>query len=97
MADQCYGMDIRHLKIRVTGIVQGVSFRSHAKRQADKLGLHGFARNEPDGSVYMEAEGPTDELHEFLEWCKQGSPAAQVESVESTVYEPTGHQGFDTY
>jgi acylphosphatase len=94
---QSPAMDIHHMKITITGRVQGVSFRRHAKQQADRLGLQGFARNEPDGSVYIEAEGPENKLHEFLRWCKSGSPAAKVESVDSAVHHPLGHEGFETY
>jgi acylphosphatase len=87
-------MDKRHIKIRVTGFVQGVSFRSSAKQEAKKLGLTGFARNEHDGSVYIEAEGPHDQLQKLVAWCQEGSPDAQVKSVESSVHKPLGHQGF---
>jgi acylphosphatase len=87
--------DTYHLKVIITGKVQGVSFRSSARREAERLGLHGFARNESDGSVYIEAEGNHKQLQEFLEWCKEGSPAALVESVETSTHEPHGHQGFE--
>lgn len=90
-------MNTRHLQIWITGKVQGVSFRSTAKRHADKLGLQGFARNEPDGSVYIEAEGPEENLQEFLKWCQEGSPLAKVKSVESAAHDPKGHSGFEKH
>ena len=46
-----------HLKIHVTGKVQGVSYRQAAKKIAGQLGIAGYARNETDGSVTLEAEG----------------------------------------
>lgn len=88
-------MNIHHIRIKITGKVQGVSFRSSARREAKRLGLHGFARNESNGSVYIEAEGTHEKLQQFLEWCKGGSSAAEVESLETSVHKPRGHQGFE--
>ncbi len=67
-----------HIKIRVTGKVQGVTFRASAKEKALELGLCGFVRNEADGSVYLEAEGHEEKITELTEWCKQGPPLATV-------------------
>lgn len=88
-------MDKNHLKIRITGVVQGVSFRSSARQQAEALGVQGFARNDPDGTVYIEAEGPHERLQQFLSWCRQGSSAAQVETVEVSEHDMVGHEGFE--
>lgn len=74
---------MRHLSIRVTGRVQGVFFRASARDVALQLGLRGFVRNEPDGSVYIEAEGAEQPLARFLEWCRQGPPGAVVTNVEA--------------
>ncbi len=73
---------MKHLNIKIYGSVQGVFFRASAKEQADKLGLTGFAKNLPDGSVYIEAEGKKKNLDQFLIWCYQGPSMAQVERVE---------------
>lgn len=80
--------------ITVTGRVQGVFFRDTARRTATELGLSGFARNEPDGSVYIEAEGEAPSLERFLEWCRQGSDLSKVESVRFKEDKPTGRKGF---
>ncbi len=88
-------MDKKHYKIRVTGKVQDVGFRSSAKRRAEELGLHGFARNEPDGTVYVEVEGSADQVEKFLEWCQNGSNEAIVETVDVTDHPPVGHEGFE--
>jgi len=45
-------------RLRIYGKVQGVFFRKYAQMTAQSLGLGGFVRNEPDGSVYAEVEGP---------------------------------------
>jgi len=85
-----------HLKIKVSGRVQGVFFRDSARRQAEKLGLTGFARNEADGTVYIEAEGDEKNLEKFLEWCRKGPSLASVAKIE---LEPGGDvknfDGFD--
>lgn len=72
---------MQHLNIRVEGKVQGVFFRASARQQADLLGVTGFARNEPDNSVYIEAEGDEESLATFLAWLAEGPPAARVDKV----------------
>ena len=71
----------RHLNIKIYGLIQGVFFRVSAKQQADKLSLTGFAKNESDGSVYIEAEGQEENLNKFIKWCNKGPEMAQVEKV----------------
>lgn len=73
---------IKHLSIKVTGKVQGVFFRASTKDVAEKLDLHGFVRNERDGSVYIEVEGEEENLRQFVVWCQQGPVHAQVSKVE---------------
>lgn len=73
---------MKHLNIRVTGRVQGVYFRASAREVASNLQLRGFVRNEPDGSVYIEAEGTEEALEKFVAWCRQGPPNAVVTNVE---------------
>lgn len=77
-------METKHLNIKISGRVQGVFFRITAKEEADKLGITGFARNEPDGSVYIEAEGEVEKLEKFLKWCHGGPEVAQIDKVEIT-------------
>ncbi len=85
---------IEQRTIRVHGRVQGVSFRMAARDQARQLGVRGFARNEADGSVAIEAEGEPAALEAFVAWCQQGPPAARVERVEVTSGAPSGHETF---
>ncbi len=73
---------LKHLNIKVFGRVQGVFFRHTAKQKAKELNIIGFARNESDSSVYIEAEGKEENLKKFLDWCHQGSAFAEVEKVE---------------
>lgn len=77
-------MENKHINIKVYGRVQGVFFRVTAKQEAEKLGLCGFVKNQSDGSVYIEVEGEENSLNKFLEWCNNGSEAAQVKKIEVT-------------
>ena len=80
--------------IRVTGLVQGVSFRAYAAREARRLHLVGSVRNQPDGSVAIIAQGDADHLERFRQWCEQGSPQAHVEQVEVTPGDLVDAEGF---
>ncbi len=73
-------MKIVHNKINLTGKVQGVGFRETTKYVADQAGIKGFVRNEPDGSVYIEAEAEQWELDSFVDWCNEGPDRAIVDS-----------------
>lgn len=79
-------------KIHVNGYVQGVGFRWRTVREAAALGIKGFVRNMPDGSVYIEAEGTRKQLRSFVEWCKKGP--GYVESVTTDVYPPVDYTDF---
>jgi acylphosphatase len=73
---------VEHRSLTIRGTVQGVSFRRSTKEEADRLGLKGFVRNQPDGSVYIEAEGSPAKLDALFAWCGHGPARAQVESCE---------------
>ena len=75
-------MTIQHLDIKIYGRVQEVFFRHLAKQKAEEMGINGFVRNEPDGAVYIEAEGQKENLEQFLNWCRQGPPSASIEKVD---------------
>ena len=79
-------------KIHVTGYVQGVGFRWRTEREAASLGIKGFVRNMPDGSVCIEAEGSRKQLRDFTEWCRKGP--GYVESVTVDVYPPVNYRDF---
>ena len=57
--------------VTVTGRVQGVSFRWYTEQQAARLGVAGWVRNEPDGSVAGHFEGEDDAVDALVEWCRQ--------------------------
>jgi len=87
---------MKRVKLVVTGDVQGVFFRHNAKKEADALGVLGWCRNEPDGSVFVIAEGEEAAINKFVKWTKDGSPLATVENVEVIEEKPTGlEEGFE--
>ena len=53
---------MKHLDITVTGLVQGVWFRAGTKEQAGELGLLGWVKNRPEGTVEIHAEGEKPQL-----------------------------------
>ncbi len=73
----------RHLNIKVFGQVQGVFFRHSARQKAEELEIKGFVQNEPDDTVYIEAEGEEKNLKKFLDWCRQGPISASVDKLET--------------
>jgi acylphosphatase len=75
--------------------VQGVYFRQHTYERAQELGIKGFVKNQPDGSVYCEAEGDAASLQHFLDWCGIGSPMSDVRSVEVQSHEKMGYNSFE--
>lgn len=74
----------KHYQIIVKGKVQGVFYRASAQQKAQELNVRGYAQNQTDGSVFIEAEGEVGALLSFVEWCKQGPPRAVVSSVDVT-------------
>ena len=68
-------------QVRVTGRVQGVFFRQATRETAERLGLSGWVRNLPDGSVEALFEGERLLVEEAVAWCRQGPPRAAVDSV----------------
>ncbi len=76
--------------IIVHGKVHGVFFRDYAKKEADALGLTGWAKNTDGGAVEIVAEGDKPILRKFIIACEKGSPLAKVEKVDYDWEEYTG-------
>lgn len=66
------------ISIEFTGKVQQVGFRYFVFRLASELGIKGYVRNQPDGSVYIEAESDSNHLTVFVEHCKKGPPQSKI-------------------
>lgn len=85
---------MNHYNITIHGNVQGVFYRVSAQEKARELGLTGFVRNEPDGTVFIEAEGSKESLEQFLNWCEEGSNAAEVTRVDKLTGDVKNYEEF---
>ncbi len=84
------------LHCRVSGRVQGVFFRASTRERALALGLDGWARNLPDGSVEVLARGDEKALDALREWLHHGPPLARVTEVRcERVGDPGDLDGFE--
>ena len=84
---------MRAVRVKVHGRVQGVFYRDSCRGEALRLGITGWVRNEPDGSVAGEFEG--DRVDDLVAWCRTGPPGARVARVDVTEVEPSGLTGFE--
>ncbi len=73
---------MKRIIINVYGHVQGVFFRYTTRKFARRLGLTGRVKNLPNGSVYIEAEGPEHKLIELLEFSNKGPKHAHIDRVD---------------
>ncbi len=65
----------------ISGKVQGVWFRANTQKKAQQLGVSGWVRNLPDGSVEVKATAPAERLNEFIAWLKIGPELARVDNI----------------
>ncbi len=73
----------------ITGKVQGVFFRDYTMQKAQDLGVNGWVRNLPNGSVEAMIEGQPDLVDKMIEWFYRGSPLSLVNDVEIDEILPT--------
>lgn len=69
-------------KISIRGRVQGVGFRYSAIHAAERYGVTGWVRNEPDGSVSAFCAGSEEATNRFINWCRKGPTMAYVTNVD---------------
>lgn len=79
----------------VSGHVQGVYYRANTRDRARELGIDGWVQNLRDGRVEAIFEGDSEAVEEMIEWCHDGSPAANVEAVEVERESPQGESDFE--
>ena len=82
---------VERLRLRITGRVQGVWYRGSMEREARRLGVQGWVRNMPDGSVEAVVEGAPTVVHALVAWCETGPPGARVARVAASP-EPAGDE-----
>jgi acylphosphatase len=73
---------IKSVRINIYGKVQGVGFRYYALQKANEMGIYGFVKNRTDGSVYIEADGETEILEQFIIWLRKGPSWSRVEEIK---------------
>ncbi len=81
----------------VSGFVQGVGFRYFTKREADKLGIKGYAKNLENGSVEVVANVPEKKFEEFYLALKKGSAFSKVREVTYENIEDQEFEDFEIY
>lgn len=89
-------MNDARARVVIRGRVQGVFFRVETRERAQSLGLAGWVRNNPDGTVEAVFQGKRDRVDSMLAWCRRGPAAAHVEDVEVEWAEPRTEDGFAT-
>jgi acylphosphatase len=83
-------------RIVVKGVVQGVGFRYFTHHLARTLGLSGYVKNRPDGSVEVEVEGEDDAVRAFLDEVSVGPRASYVTGIDIENLPPGGsYDGFE--
>lgn len=82
-------MSTQTLHLVIHGRVQGVWFRESMCREAERLGVTGWVRNLPDGSVEAMVQGSTQAVDALINWSKVGPPMAHVERIVQNVVD--GH------
>jgi acylphosphatase len=85
--------DAKRLHVIVEGRVQGVFFRAYTRDEAVRLGLSGWVRNRPNGSVEALVEGEKGAVEKMVQWFYLGSPNSVVEKVHLTEESPVGDSG----
>ena len=86
-----------HINLTVFGKVQGVGFRYQVKGIADSLNIFGYIRNMNDGSVYIEAEGNTEILREFLAIIKSSPGISRIDNIDVEEGALDNYRDFTVY
>jgi acylphosphatase len=85
---------VTRARVRVHGRVQGVFFRAETRDRARSLGLAGWVRNCPDGSVEAVFEGDRVRVESMVDWCGRGPSGASIDSLDVEWEQPTGEGAF---
>jgi acylphosphatase len=82
------------VRLRITGLVHGVSFRASMARLAADAGVRGWVRNLPDGAVEAFLEGDERNVQRVIDWARSGPPRARVDRVDVEAASPRRHRDF---
>ena len=86
--------DLTHLRLLIQGFVQSVGYRNFAIEEARRLGLDGWVRNWPDGTVEALVSGDTKKVEAFVAAAMRGPEGSKVANVELHRAEPPEEKGF---
>jgi len=75
-------MEYLRAQVIIHGIVHGVFFRASTRDEAMRLGVGGWVRNLPDGTVEALFEGEKKKVEAIIGWCHKGPPGARVSKVD---------------
>ena len=87
-------MDSVRRTVVARGRVQGVFFRDSTRREAERRGVSGWARNRPDGAVEAVFEGPLEAVEAMVEFVRRGPGHAEVSGLDVREEQPEGLSGF---
>jgi acylphosphatase len=82
-------------RLRIAGRVQGVWFRESMRQEAARLGVAGWVRNRPDGSVEAVVQGHPEAVAAILSWARHGPDGADVRNLEESEEPPGAFAGFE--
>ncbi|HVF77775.1 MAG TPA: acylphosphatase [Solirubrobacteraceae bacterium] len=82
-------------RIVASGRVQGVFFRDSTRREAIRLGVAGWVRNCPDGTVEAHVEGAPDAVGALVRWAREGPRHADVDALRVSDAEPEHRARFE--
>ena len=88
-------MPVTRRNVVARGRVQGVFFRDSTRREAERRGVSGWARNTADGTVEAVFEGPADAVAAMVEFVRAGPGHASVSQLDVIEEAPEGLSGFD--
>lgn len=85
---------MKTVRIKISGLIQGVFFRKYIADEAKKIGILGHVRNLDSGEVEVMAEGSVEDIEKMKVACKKGSPHSKIKSVD---IQELNHIGFDDF
>ncbi len=75
---------MKAVRLRAHGRVQGVFFRDSMRAEAERLGVSGWVRNDPDGTVEALVSGEPAAVDALVAWAHDGPAGARVERLDAT-------------
>ncbi len=81
-------------RLVIAGRVQGVGYRAWMVYKAGQLGISGWVRNRPDGTVEALIAGEVASVEELSRLCRRGPRMATVSSIDEDLAEPPDDPGF---